>query len=577
MHRTTVTRALVAALLGLTACSAPSSPQSASAPTVRVCWPRDPESLNPVTLPNAYALQANTLLYQSLLAADGATGRYQPWLAAGLPSVERRDSLTFLHYRLHPQAAWDNGQPVLADDVAFTLKVLNCPGLPNEGLQGAVSFIQDVRLHPTDRRRFTLVCRGYAPEFVYNSGEFPILPQYLLDSSAHLRAVPLRRLTQGDTTVARLASLRAFQREFNQPERWRDARQLRGSGPYQLVSWQAGQLLTFARKPQWWADKLPQSSPLLTARPARLEYHVVPNPATALLALRRGELDVYPHVPGPDFARLRATDSAKFHLYSPASYRVVVLETNTQRPQLRDASTRQALAMLQDYDQLLRATQYGQGQRSASLISPREQWAYHDSLPLPAFSPPRAAQRLQQVGWQRSSSGWHRPGEAAPLSLRLFYSAGDRTYETIALLFQQNARQIGLPVTLHPTEAGRLSELRRNGEFDLCLRTLFGNPFSYDLRPLLHTRSIGSGGANRTRFGNAASDQLLETISTTEDSVTKARLLHRLQTLLYREAPLIPLFFEPNRLAVSRRFDHVYPSGLEPGYTVTSFTAAVPQ
>ncbi|RAK66971.1 ABC transporter substrate-binding protein [Hymenobacter edaphi] len=574
MLRSAAIWGLLSGIFGLAACSPSSSSQSAGAPTVRVCWPRDPESLNPVTLPNAYAVQANNLLYQSLLTVDGPARRHVPWLAATLPAVERRDSLTYLRYRLHPRATWDNGQPILAQDVAFTLKVLNCPGLPNEGLRGLVSFIRDVQLDAADPRRFTLVCRGYAPEYRDNSGEFPILPEYLIDPQGRLRPVPLQLLTRADSSVARLAPIRAFQQEFNQPARWRDPRTLRGSGPYQLATWQVGQQLAFTRKPHWWADNLAATTPALAAEPGRIEFHVIPNPATALLALRRNELDVYPHMPGPDFARLQATDSTRFRFYSPASYRVVVLEMNVQQPRLRETRTRQALAHLIDYDQLLRATQYGQGQRSTGLISPREKWAYHDSLPLRPYAPPRAAALLRQAGWQQTAEGWRRPQQPQPLTLRLFYSAGDRTYETIALLFQQSARQIGLPVTLHPTEAGQLSELRRNGEFDLSLRTLYGNPFAYDLRPLLHTRSIGSGGANRSRFGNAASDQLLETLASTEDSVAKVRLLHRLQTLLYQEVPFTPLFFEPNRLAVSRSFEHVRPNGLEPGYDLPSFTPA---
>ncbi|WP_171025661.1 ABC transporter substrate-binding protein [Hymenobacter jeollabukensis] len=577
MFRSAVIGGLLGGILGFTACSPSAPPQSASGPTVRVCWPRDPESLNPVTLPNAYAVQANNLLYQSLLTVDGPTRRHVPWLAAVLPVVERRDSLTYLHYRLHPQAAWDNGQPIQAQDVVFTLKVLNCPGLPNEGLRSLVSFIRAVQVDPADPRRFTLVCRGYAPEYRDNSGEFPILPEYLIDPQARLRPVPLQLLRQDDSLVSRLAPIRAFQEEFNQASRWRDPRTLRGSGPYQLASWQSGQQLTLERKPRWWADSVLPRKPALAANPARIEFHVVPNPATALLALRRGELDVYPHMPGPDFARLRANDSTKFRFYSPASYRVTVLEMNVQHPALRDVRTRQAVALLVDYKQLLRATQYGQGQRSTGLISPREKWAYHDSLPLRAYSPPRATALLRQAGWQQTPAGWRRPEQATPLSLRLFYSAGDRTFETIALLFQQSARAVGLSVTLHPTESGQLSEIRRNGEFDLNLRTLYGNPFAYDLRPLLHTSSIGRGGANRSRFGNAASDHLLETLYTTEDSVTKKRLLQRLQTLLYQQVPFTPLFFEPNRLAVSRRFDQVRPSGLEPGYDLPAFSLAPAQ
>lgn len=575
MLRLAVIWGFVSGVLSLAACSSPAASDSATAPTVRVCWPRDPESLMPLSFPNSYAVQVNNLLYQSLLLADGATRQYVPCLATELPRVERHDSLTYLHYRLQPQARWDNNQPILVRDVVFSLKLLSCPGLPNEAQRGMISFIKDVQIDAADPRRFTFVCRGYAPEFRVTSGDFPILPAYLLDPRGHLQAFSLPQLRQPDSLLLRQPAIRALQQEFEQPARWRDPRLVRGSGPYELTAWQAGQQLALTRKAQWWADALPAARFPLVARPRRLEFHVVPNPATALLALRRGELDVYPNMPAADFDRLRTSDSARFRLFTPASYRVVVLELNTQQPALRDARTRQALGYLLDAGQLLRATQHGQGQLTTGLISPREQWAYHDSLPLRRYNPAQAAQLLQQAGWQRTAAGWQKPGQPL-LTLRLYYGASDRTYETIALAMQQAARQIKLPVTLHPTEAGQLSELRRDGSFDLCLRTLYGNPFSYDLRPLLHTSSIGTGGVNRTRFGNAVSDQLLETIVTTADSTRKARLLHKLQTMLYQEAPLIPLFFEPNRLAVARRFGQVRASGIEPGYDLPSFTTEAP-
>jgi peptide/nickel transport system substrate-binding protein len=525
-------------------------------------------------LPNGYALQAVNLLYQSLLTVNGPARQFEPLLAASLPTVERADSLTYLHYRLRPEATWDNGQPVTGRDVLFTLKVLACPGLPNESTGSAVSFIQDVRLDPTDPQKFTMVCQGYAPEYPVVSGDFAVLPEYLLDPGNLLQRVSLPVLMRKDSSVANLSAVKAFQERFNSPQQWRDPRRLRGSGPYQLESWESGQRLTLARKSQWWADKLTNPTWGLNAQPRRLEFHIVPNAATALLALRRGELDVYAQPSSVEFEQLRRSGPEKYNFFSPPSYRVVVMEVNTRQRTLGDAYTRQALARLLNTEQLVRTTQYGQGQRSTGIINPRERWAYHDSLPLISYAPEVAVERLRQAGWRRFGGGWSRSrdGQTQQLAPRLFYAAGDRTYETIALAFQQAAKQIGLPVSLHPTEAKALSGLRRQGEFDLSLRTLYGNPFAYDLRPLLHTRSVGEGGVNRTGFGDASSDQLLESIVTTADSTKKALLLHKLQTKLYQEMPLIPIYFEPNRLIVAKRFVNVKASGLEPGYDLQSFT-----
>ena len=44
---------------------------------------------------------------------------------------------------------------------------------------------------------------------------------------------------------------------------------------------------------------------VLQAKPKRLEYVIIPDAATATLALRRGDLDVFPQMPAREFARLR--------------------------------------------------------------------------------------------------------------------------------------------------------------------------------------------------------------------------------------------------------------------------------
>ncbi|KAA9338486.1 ABC transporter substrate-binding protein [Hymenobacter busanensis] len=560
--------------VGLIACSSPAPLQDAPT-TVRVSWPRDPESLNPVVLPNAFAVQINNLLYQSLLVVDGPRRRYVPWLATALPETRRAGPITYLTYTIRPEATWDNGQPITGHDVLFSLRVLFCPGVPNERISSGLSFVRNLEIDPADARRFTFVCAGFAPEYGITSGDFPILPEYLLDPQHALRPVPLAELTADSLTSASKTACAAFAAQFNLAEKWRDPQQVRGSGPYELVSWQSGQRLVLRRKSKWWADKMAAASPMLAARPSRLEFHIIPDPTTALLALRRGDVDVYPNMPAADFERLRtSSDAARFHLYTPASYRMVALEMNTRQPMLRESATRQALLHLLDVPQLMRATQYGLGQLSVGLVSPRERWAYHDSLPLRSYNPQKAKALLRAAGWQFTGTRWQRHASAQgsqPLALQLHYRAGDRTFETAALLFQQAAKELKIPVSLRPTEASLLSEVRRNGQYDMVFRSFYGNPFSYDLRPILHTASIGLTGGNTSGFGTPSSDRLLEQLAAAEDSTQKKRLLHRLQLMLYEQAPLGVLFYEPNRLAVARRFADVRPAGPEPGYNLASF------
>ena len=176
-----------------------STPRPASA-AIRIRWSHDPETLDPLALPNQFALEGANLLHYSLLQTDYEQHVFSPALAAVLPTVQLLgDSLTRLGYQLRPEAAWDSQHPLTAHDVNFTLKLLRCPGAANEGVASGFRFIEAIEQVPADPLRFALRCRGQAPEYVQASGDFFILPEFALDPGGELRPFALAALAGGAT------------------------------------------------------------------------------------------------------------------------------------------------------------------------------------------------------------------------------------------------------------------------------------------------------------------------------------------------------------------------------------------
>lgn len=549
----------------LTACTSPAS--SPNSGTVRIRWSRDPENLDPLIVSNASAYEVANLTHCSLLMGQESVHDFVPWLAEEFPTVQRTsDSLLLVTYRIRPEATWDNGSPVLAQDVALTLKVMNCPGLPIEKDQAVYGFIRDVQLDSTDARRFTLVCRGQSPEHIRTSGDFSILPEYVLDPRRQLRTVPLPAMQRQPT----LPAVQALARRYLALQVARHPENLPGCGPYAVTAWQNNRYLTLSRKKAWWADALTSAPAQLQAYPTKLIYQIIPDAATATLALRRGEIDVYSLMPAAEFARLQqsAEDRKRLNFYTADSYEFTTASFNVQQPVFRDAATRRALGYLFDVPALVKATQQGQALPSAGLISPRVKPYYNDSLPLPAFAPEQAVRLLQQAGWQRGADGhWTRPdntGATQSLRFGISYRAGEPTFETVALQFRAAAEKIGIPVELRPTEQSVLSRQLREGTVDMSVRNFSGNPFSYDFTSLLHSRGIGAD--NTTRFSSPLTDQLIEQITSTEDTVRKVRLLHRFQQVMAQEVPFKVLYFLRYRVAAARSIGQVPVSGLKPGY-----------
>jgi ABC-type transport system substrate-binding protein len=554
-------------LFALAACS---SPTSTSTDAIRIRWSRDPETLDPLVIPNPNALEAINLLHCSLLTVDYTREKFVPWLAVALPTVQPSDSLTLVTYRLRPEARWDNGKSVLAGDIAFTLKLMNCPGLPNEAARAQYGFIESIQFDSASSHGFTLALRGNSAELIQSSGDYPILPEAALDPDGLLRSVTLRELRADTarTNPKRNPAITAFIRRYQAARRGNPMGNIPGCGAYTVKQWQSSRYLILQRKKHWWADEVKPRASQYQANPGVIDYEIIADDATALLALRRGDLDLYPMVPAKEFVRLKQTQSAQnLRFYTAPSYEMLAAGFNMRRPEFNDALTRQALSYLFDVTGLIQASQQGMAEASASLISPHARLLYNDSLPLPQLDLSKCRSLLQQAGWHRQAQGWIRrvPGKPQQLLAPAFsYRAGNPAFEAAVLQFRTAAAQLGIPVTPRPTEASLLTKQLRAGEVQLYLQQLSGNPFVYNFAPILHSQSIGWG--NFTGFGTAASDQLIEAIAAESDSGRQAQLLRRFQRLLRQECPMVVLYFLQYRVAAAKPLSNLHISGLRPGY-----------
>ena len=547
---------------------------------IRIRWAHDPETLSPLALQGQTAMDASNLLHLSLLQANSQPLAMEPALAAQMPTVGRRgDSLTTFRYTIRPAATWDDGHPVLATDVACTLKLMSCPGIPNETARTNFSRIRQIEADPDNPRQFTLFCRGEAPELLLVSGDFFILPEAALDPQHLLRRYSIPSLQRWPPTRPPDPALREVARRYVAADLANHPEHAPGCGPYQLVRWEKDRYLSFRRKAGWWGSAVAKLPLALHAKAPQLDYLVIPNASAATLALRRGDLDVFPQMPAADFNRLSTNPTPEVRLYLSESYDVALAGFNTRRPALADALTRQALSRLFDTPGLLRGTQHGRGQRTASLVSPFERASYNDSLRPVPYDPAGARALLLRAGWQPPTAGragWRRAGAQGNQQLRLAvrYRAGDELFTTAALQFRAAATSLGIVVDLRPTESALFDKALAEGDFDVFLRTMRGNPFATNFASLLHSGS--STETNATRFSNPACDRLIDAIATTNDSQRRVRQLRQLQALLQQQAPLVPLFFLSNRVAARRDSQGLHVSRLKPGFVAATIERRAP-
>ncbi|MBX0332929.1 ABC transporter substrate-binding protein [Pontibacter sp. HSC-14F20] len=536
----------------------------------------DPGSISPISYNSQEALQIINLLYQSLLTVDLDDNTLKPGLASTFPKVERRDSLTFFHYQLRPEAEWPDGSPVTAQDVAFTLKVLKSPFIRNESIRSQLEFIQDVQPHPSDPRKFTFICLGYTPEMQLLTGDFFILPSYLLDPQQVYTTIPLQAWSTADSTQYNTDRTRAVAARCNTLGAPDSKDILQGSAGYQLAEWATGQYIVLKRKENWWGNNTGSAAGYLTANPEQINFQIIPDNTTALLAIKNAQLDVLDNIPVNEFEQLRRDENflKDYDLHTPQGYDLIYAAINTRKPKFRDKRTRQAIAHLLDIPGMIRVSQQSYATPTVGPIPPDREDFYHPRLQLRSYDPAQATTLLKTAGWIQDQKGWYRNinGQREDLRIELLYRAGNTMYEQMALIFQQHATKAGIPVTLLPLEGNVYSQKIEQLDYDMHFRGISGNPFVFNFKPLFHTSFAGPGGFNSTGFGTPESDLILNQINEAESEEEKARFLHRLQEIIQEEAAFLPLYFRKERIAIHSRFTNTKVSGVKPYYDLSSFT-----
>lgn len=541
---------------------------------MRVRLAQDPESLNPISYNSNYSRQVLDLLFQSLLTLDLEDNKLKPFLTEAMPEIEVRDSVALVRYCIRDEARWSDHSAVTARDVAFTLKVLNSPLVNNERRRPYYEFIKDIHINAENSKQFTLVCADFSPELETQTGLFYILPEYLFDPAGLLKSFTVPELQQHFDSLSSHPDIEKFAEEFNSNRFTRDKDFLKGSAGYQLAEWVTGRYILLEKKAGWWAEPLDKK--YITANSEKINFQIISDNATAIIALQNHQLDVFDKIPVREFSRLKEDQdfSENYNLFTPETFQFYYVGINSRLPQFSEVKTRKALAHLLDVKNIIKVAEENQAVRAIGPIRPSDSLNFNEEIVPYEFDLQKAGQLLIDAGWRLENEQWNKVlnGESITLEFTVSYKAGNQTYENIALIFQQAAKELHIPVDLHPIDGQLLSQNLKNHNFDMYIRALVGGPFSFNFKPILHTESSVFDGGNYTGFGTAESDSLIVAISQNEDPEKRAEQLKRFQEILHEQANILFLYFSQDRIAVHHRFSNLKISSVDPGYDVSAFT-----
>ncbi len=218
-----------------------------------------------------------------------------------------------------------------------------------------------------------------------------------------------------------------------------------GNGPFR-ISEIGEQAIKLVPNPNYWGA---------SAELERIEFYFVAEPAAALEAYRKGELDVV-RVPMETFALVQSDQAlAKELVRTPAAW-VTYLGLNVKKPPFSDKYVRIAFSQAIDREGLVRDMLGGLGKPHRTWIPPGVP-GYDDTAVLPAFDPQAAIKTLIDGGYgtpDKKRVDCNKLG-----SIKLSYSNTPRNQVLFQYLAGNLTRVFACPVLLDPIDAGTYAHM----------------------------------------------------------------------------------------------------------------------
>ncbi len=539
--------------------------------TLRLRWEGPVSSLNPIITRSGYSRFAAMRVFQTLGAVDPKTLKLEPILAKSIPQMQRvtdgkhqgERSYTF---EINDAARWDNGTPVTAKDIEFSLKIVFNPEQPDAApWRGYYEFLSGFDTDPANARKFTVYLSRYYILELESITQLPIYPAYNYDPNNRIANIPLNTLLDTTATNALMrtdSSLRVFAREMKQSKFDKDPAAISGSGPYKLLQ-MAEQETTLGKKADWWGNNSASSNPLMQAYPDRLVYHFMSDEDAIVLQLKNHEIDVVANMSVLKFRELQQnpdiTAAYRFDtIWSPNYNRWVF---NLANPKLKDPLVRRALSYVVDYDYIINTVLQGMGTRVVGPVSPRQPH-YAKDIPLYNHDIEKAKQLLAQAGWKDSDGDQIVDkminGQRVKLSLEMLTSLDFIVSKMISERIQEEARKAGVEIVFKSKPLKEISPLTRKGDFETAVYAAAQNPVMAELKQMYSAKSLPKeGGDNRSNYINLELTNLIEEMRCTEDPAQRNAMYIKAQQILHDDAPEVFLYSTKARVISAKTFEPV--------------------
>jgi peptide/nickel transport system substrate-binding protein len=316
------------------------------------------------------------------------------------------------------------------------------------------------------------------------------------------------------------------------------------TGPWQFVSWSAGQEIVFERNPAyaWGPPFVKNRGPMAIDR---MRLRIVPEDGSRVAALEAGELDYAP-IPATAYKRFMENPNFEVLRYMRKGTGLVI-HFNFKEPPLDDVRVRQAMHLAIDRPAIVKAAVEGQGLPAYGPIPPSlpYYWPGVEKIGY-QYDPTRANQLLDAAGWKMGPDGI-RTNNGKKLAFDIL-TLPNGDVQRGAQLVKQQFKDVGIDLTLDTRQLGAINPALFAHNFQLSFM------FWADHDPDILYREFDShGGVNWGSYSDPDLDRWLEAGRATADPNERAAAYQKVQQLFVEKALWLPIYDVYELNALSRR------------------------
>jgi peptide/nickel transport system substrate-binding protein len=477
-------------------------------------------TINPLLVTQDVDAEVTDLVFDRLVTMD-AQGNFIP---------EMLESWTILAggreiiLKLRPGLTWQDGRPIEAEDIVFTWKMLRLPQVRKiaDTTPGIATMDSIVAEGPLQARIRLKRPRGTLLPDLYSFVPVP-RQHYQMGAKPEAASVNFQPVGSGPYRVVGTATTKLMKLE-----RWDG---YRGIHP---GTWPAMELKDVTDEKK--VVQAFEEERIHFALTSSLRYYLV----------RKG-------VEGEG-----AVQAVSIPL---ASFGAFFLNCDAHLSLLGDVDLRRALAELIPWKNMARAMRFFPA-RMATSFWPPQSWAY-DPTPRPLPQLEHAEEILDKAGWKMGPDGFRHDASGRLLQIVAYESSHSQLSDVhqMAIL----AAKVGIKVDRREVDFTELFKKASDHDGDLWS---FGWVLSLDpdVDSPLFTQEGYRSKANVSGYLNPEVEQLFDEGKHTLDPQARQKIYRRISEIIYRDRPIIPLFYIQNRVLYHRRLQGVAFSTLGESY-----------